>query len=111
MAHYNKYIVTYTLCHISVGSDDICTDKPIIVNGYIISNNYNVTLTTYEELATEARRDFPKLKDSDIECRTVLQSDWCKRCAAISFQLPPDPALTMKDYTNYKNRLPDIILS
>jgi len=59
-----------------------------------------------QELAAEARKDFPDLKDEDVDCRTVVESGYCKSMPIIRFSVPPD---TKKDgWYSCEDRLPDI---
>ena len=59
----------------------------LYTNGFIIANHYCHSLASFLAMVAEARKAFPELKDADVECRTVQQSGWCKRCPIIQFSL------------------------
>ena len=58
-------------------------------NGFIISSGtYNKSFAFYKKLAEEAKKDFPFLKDEDIECFVITQSRYNKGFGGIRFSLP-----------------------
>ena len=87
-----KFIIT----HEAAGTE--------FTNGFIISRNYSHSLFSFQELAKEAKEYFPFLEDSDIECLTVLKSDWCKGYSIIRFSLPV--GTKHSDFSDY---MPDVI--
>lgn len=101
---FSKYIVTHC---VNFGSEGVTSFN----NAFLIPNHYNHSLASFKELVKEARKSFPGLKDDDVECRTVVESPWCKRCPAISFPLPAGEAPTVEGWTNCKDRLPSVVLS
>ncbi len=71
-------------------------------NGFIISDSYSRDINTYKNLIKIARKDFPQLKLSDIDCIQIIKSSWCQGCTAIHFSLEVKDK--HKDYIVYKNR-------
>jgi hypothetical protein len=63
--------------------DDVTTSR-----GFIIANHYNRNVPAYQQLVREAKKDFPALRDADIELGYVTDSTYCKNCTLISFPLP-----------------------
>lgn len=59
-------------------------------------------------MLAEIRKDF-NISDSQAECRTVIESRWCKGCAVIRFSLPVGSAAV--GWTHYEDRLPDVAIS
>ena len=58
-------------------------------NGIIVRNrHYGRTMDDYIEMADQAKKDFPFLKDSDIEPFVVRESSYNKNMAGIRFSLP-----------------------
>lgn len=45
-------------------------------------------LTAFRAMAVKARNAFPGLLESDIECRVVQESIWCRGSPYILFRLP-----------------------
>ncbi len=75
-------------------------------NGFIIAHHYSHSYKAFGELVKEALETFRSLKYEDIQCRTVLESRWCKNCPLICFSLPIG---TKKKYWSQREeRLPDI---
>ncbi len=72
-------------------------------NGFIFGD-YGWSIKKYRELADMAKKDFPKLKDSEIECNVVIDSTYMKHFAFVQFPLPSE--ITHKDYREYM-RFPD----
>lgn len=102
MIRFDKYIVTHS---VDFKSDGVVTFN----NAYIIPNNYDHSLKGFQTLVAEARKSFPDLLDEDVECRTVIQSGWCKRCPVIRFLLSSGPAPTVDGWTNCENCINDVI--
>lgn len=58
-------------------------------NGFIISSDtYDKSISFFKKLAREAKKDFPFLKDGDIECFVITQSTYNKGFGGIKFSLP-----------------------
>jgi hypothetical protein len=57
-------------------------------NGFILSCTYDYSIKGFKELVKIARKDFPFLKDSDIECFRVIKSSYQKGFPGVSFSLP-----------------------
>jgi len=76
-------------------------------NAYIIPDHCSHSIKTFLALVTEARRDFPELRDVDIECRTVVESAWCRGCPIIHFAVKAD--LVREGWVNVET-LPDVQL-
>jgi len=70
-------------------------------NGFIISNRYDKSIAHYLELVEIAKKDFPFLKDEDIECCEVRRSSYNQGCPFIKFSLPENTK--KKGYEGYKN--------
>lgn len=98
----NKYIVSHT---VAFAPNDVTT----FCNGFIISNSYNFSLTTFDKLFEIARQSFPDLKREDAECRRVTESGWCKDCAVLRFPLPAYSQA--EGWQQRENFLPDAIIS
>ena len=79
-------------------------------SGIIIPDHYDNSLESFQELANIAMASFPRLKPSDIRCRTVVESRRFKKMPAVFFPLldgeaTPD-GFTECDYDNL-----DVVLS
>ena len=57
-------------------------------NGFILSCTYDYSIKGFNELAAIAKKDFPFLKDSDIECFIVTKSSYNKGFPGVRFALP-----------------------
>lgn len=57
-------------------------------NGFILSCTYDYSVKGFKELAKIARKDFPFLKDRDIECFIVTKSSYNKGFPGVRFALP-----------------------
>lgn len=58
-------------------------------NGFIISSGtYNKSIAFYKKLARQAKKDFPFLKDEDIECFVITRSSYNKGFGGVLFPLP-----------------------
>lgn len=58
-------------------------------NGFVISGGtYNRTVEFFNELAAEAKRDFPHLVDGDLHAFIITDSMYNKGFAGIRFSLP-----------------------
>lgn len=80
-----------------------CIGTWIVSDGYILSNDtYRKSLDFYNELATEAKRDFPHLKDQDINPFVVIKSNYNQGTAGIHFSLK---AKTTKEGYNQHDHL------
>lgn len=62
-------------------------DEYTSTRGYVFGH-YNGSLKSYTALAAEARRDFPHLRPSEIECARVTKSDRQKGFVLVHFPLP-----------------------
>ena len=96
---FHKYIATHSV--------EFEKDKPPtrFSNAWLMPNNYCHSLAAFMKLVEEARKDFPKLKDEDVECLTVVHSSWCKGFPIIRFTVPAD---TKRAGWYDCERLPDI---
>lgn len=74
-------------------------------NAFIISQDYERTLTAYQAMLAEARKSFPSLTASDVRCTTVTGDGWVKERAVLRFQC--DPHETREGWTNCE-KLPGI---
>ncbi len=74
-------------------------------NAFIVSG-YSHTMEAFQQLLKEARKHFPGLTESDVECRTVIKSGWCDGCAVLRFPCEPD---TKKHGWLNVEKLPDIV--
>jgi hypothetical protein len=83
---YNKYIVTH---EVDFGTAQE-PGKKRFGNAYIIANCYDHSLPSFQRMIAMAKKAFPRIKDKEIECRTVIYSSWCKGCPVIKFPVPPD---------------------
>lgn len=80
---YDKRIITH-----QVGCNPT-NDEYTFSNGFVISaGTYSRSLTFFNEAAAEAKRDFPELKDDDIELFIITRSSYNKGFAGIRFPLP-----------------------
>ena len=80
---YDKRIATHKW-----GSNET-NDEFTNSNGFVISNgSYSRSIAFFNELANEAKRDFPELLDSDIECFVITKSTYNKGFAGVRFPLP-----------------------
>lgn len=95
--HYKKYIVTHKW-----GNDNEHTSS----NAFILPDHYDHSLESYKEMVDEARKDFPDVPDSEMDCRTVVRSSWVKGFPIIRFSVPANTV--MKDWQSCEGRLPDI---
>lgn len=95
--YYRKFLVTHKW-----GDNNQYTST----NAFIIPDHYNHSLDTFQEMTDEARKDFPNLKNENVECRTVLQSNWCKGFPIIHFHVPANTK--MEGWNDCKDRLPDM---
>lgn len=64
-------------------------DEHTATRGFIFGG-YNASAPAYTRLVEEARRDFPSLRDKDIELSKVTQSTYMKGFIVVSFPLPPN---------------------
>jgi len=89
---YDKRIVTHTVDTraYSERKESPPNDEDLAVysNGYVISaDSYSKSIDWYNQMASEAMKDFPELKSSDIECFVVANSTYNKGFAGIRFPL------------------------
>ena len=75
-------------------------------NSYIIASHYDHSLAAFQNLVAEARKDFV-VDASDVECRTVRESRWCKGSPVIHFPCQPDIIQAGWESTD---KLPDVII-
>lgn len=101
MTSYHKYIVSHSW------GNNATHDEYRSGNAFIIPNNYDHSLAGFIRMLKEARKSFPSLKLSDVECLTVLQSSWCKGCPLIRFPVEPD--IKIEGWENQEKRLPDVV--
>ena len=71
-------------------------------NGFIFGD-YGWSLEKYKQLAEVAKRDFPFLKDEDIEVDRVRKSTYMKDFSYIRFPLPADTIATGYTMTSRKD--------
>ena len=64
-----------------------CDEGTGKTTAYILVGYCPDTLAYFRYLAELARKDFPKLKDEDIICGKVKQSDWCYGFTLILFPI------------------------
>jgi hypothetical protein len=57
-------------------------------NWIVIPCHYGRTLEVYQELHTEAKKDFCHLEQKDVRCLEVKNSIRFKGCAMLHFQTP-----------------------
>jgi len=81
-------------------------DVHYFANAFLIPNNYNRSLAGYLKIIAEARKDFPDLKDEDINCLKVVRSSHCLHMPIIQFRVPV--GTERPDYRQCNPRLPDI---
>lgn len=94
---YDKRIITHKWGNNP--SNDEYTDT----NGFIISNGtYDKSFAFYKKLAEQAKKDFPFLKDEDIECFVITRSTYNKGFGGIRFSLPENQE---KQGYRYSNRV------
>lgn len=80
---FDKRIVTHTW------GNNPTHDEVTSSNGFILSaNTYQHSIAFLNELATEAKRDFPWLTDNDIESFVVIKSPYNQGFRGIRFALP-----------------------
>jgi hypothetical protein len=65
-------------------------------NGFILSCTYDYSIKGFKELAQIAQKDFPFLKEDDIECFIVTKSTYNKGFPGVRFSLPEN--YSHKDY-------------
>ena len=91
---YDKRIITHKWGN-NPTRDESTASNGFIIEGFVISGkSYGRTLAFLNELAAEAKRDFPSLTDGQIEPFIVTRSSYNKGFAGIRFPLP---ANTIKD--------------
>ena len=82
---YDKRIVTHAW------GNNPTHDEFKSSNGFILSaNTYQHSITFFNDLAAEAKRDFPWLTDNDIEVFVVVQSGYNQGFWGVRFSLPED---------------------
>lgn len=82
---YDKRIITHQW------GNNPTHDEFTSSNGFIISaGTYARSMDFLNELAAEAKRDFPAIKDSDIEPFVITKSSHNQGFAGIRFPLPDD---------------------
>lgn len=81
--NYDKRIITHQW------GNNPANDEFTSSNGFVISSGtYSRSLTFFNEAAAEAKRDFPGLKDDDIEPFVITRSRYNLGFAGIRFPLP-----------------------
>jgi hypothetical protein len=81
--NFDKRIVTHKW------GNNPTRDEYTSSNGYIIAaNHYCRTMEFFKVAAKEAKKDFPELKDSDIEVFVITDSCYNKGFSGIKFSLP-----------------------
>lgn len=93
-----KYIVTH-----SIEYDD--GHVAYYSNGVIIASTYNHSIKLYQNLLEEVQKSFPELTESQVECRTVVESRWCKGLPMLFFPLKPQ---TIAEGWRNVSELPDV---
>lgn len=83
-------------------SIDYETGTAEFANGFIFGD-YGWSLEKYKQLAEIAKRDFPFLKDEDIEIDRVRESTYMKDFSYIRFSLPSDTVATGYTMTTRKD--------
>lgn len=68
-------------------------DENTSSNGFLFGG-YNASLANYRALARAAKRDFPKLRDADIECQVVRRSPYMESFIYVQFPLPANTRKT-----------------
>lgn len=64
-------------------------DKFTSSNGFVISSGtYSRSIAFLNEAANEAKKDFPFLKDDDIEAFIITDSSYNKGFSGVRFSLP-----------------------
>jgi hypothetical protein len=71
---------------------------------YMVGNHYGHSLATILDMATEARKDFPMLNDSDINFRTYRNTGYIDGMLGLEFKVPKGAQIP-EDYTE-ASRLP-----
>lgn len=99
---YRKAIVTHSW------GNNPDRDEHRSGNAYIWPNHYHHGLASFIEMFLEAKKAFPELKIEDCECRTVVQSSWCKGMPVLTFSVEAD--IEREGWTN-QDRLHDMQLS
>lgn len=80
---YDKRIVTHQW------GNNPTNDEHTSSNGFVISaGTYSRSLTFFIEAAAEAKRDFPEIKNDDIEPFIITRSSYNQGFAGIRFPLP-----------------------
>lgn len=83
MRTYDKRIITHRW------GNNPTNDEFTSSNGFVISaGTYSRSLAFLKAAAAEAKRDFPGLKDEDIEPFIIIRSTYNKGFAGIHFPLP-----------------------
>ncbi len=59
-------------------------------NAFIIPNHYDHSLESFRMLLDEAKKAFPDLQESDVQCRTVTKSSFCQGFPVLRFPCEPD---------------------
>lgn len=86
---YDKRIITHKW------GNNPTNDEFTSSNGFIISSgSYDRSMKFFNGAATEAKKDFPELKDSDIEAFIITKSSYNQGFAGVRFSLPDN---TKKD--------------
>jgi hypothetical protein len=80
---YDKRITTHKW------GNNPTNDEYTSSNGFIISGGtYDKSIEFFKRAAKEAKKDWPHLKDSDIECFVIVQSCYNKGFGGVRFSLP-----------------------
>lgn len=80
---YDKRIITHKW------GNNPTNDEYTSSNGFVISSGtYSRSLAFFNDAAAEAKRDFPELKDEDIQPFIITKSRYNQGFAGIKFSLP-----------------------
>jgi len=82
-----KYIYYKAICTHRWGNNPT-KDEHTSSNGFIISDRYNKSMAFYNAAVAEAKKDFPFLKNADIEPFVVTKSICIQGFPGIRFKLP-----------------------
>jgi len=95
---FHKFIVTHSWSDVSTKYG----------NAFLLKNDSSCSMDAYLQMLAEAKKDFPELKPTDVECRTVVASNWCKGFMCMRFSVVPD--MKVPGWRNCA-MLPDIVVS
>jgi len=105
--HYRKLIVTHIWGNNPPNpeTNDPGNNEYRAGNAYIIPDHYDHSLSTFKAMFREAKKHFPKLKETDCKCGTITKSAQYDAHPVIQFDCTPD--LQIDEWANYFGPFPD----